>query len=52
MDEAERCHQVTVIHHGHVLIEGDPRVLLAQMPKGTATSFEDLFLAQLQKAST
>jgi ABC-2 type transport system ATP-binding protein len=52
MDEAERCHQVTVIHHGHVLIEGDPRGLLAQMPKGTATSFEDLFLAQLQKAST
>lgn len=28
MDEAERCHRVGLIHHGELLVEGEPQVLL------------------------
>jgi len=28
MDEAERCHRVGLVHHGRLLLEGDPRDLL------------------------
>jgi ABC-2 type transport system ATP-binding protein len=39
MDEAERCHKVTVLHHGKVLAEGDP----VKLARGHG-SFEDFFL--------
>jgi ABC-2 type transport system ATP-binding protein len=29
MDEAERCHRVGLIHHGRLLLEGEPGALLA-----------------------
>ncbi len=29
MDEAERCHRVGLVHHGRLLVEGDPRALIA-----------------------
>jgi len=29
MDEAERCHRVGLIHHGRLLLEGEPAALLA-----------------------
>ena len=29
MDEAERCHRVGLIHHGRMLLEGEPAALLA-----------------------
>ncbi len=30
MDEAERCSRVALVHHGKVLLEGEPRALLSQ----------------------
>jgi ABC-2 type transport system ATP-binding protein len=32
MDEAERCHRVGLIHHGRLLLVGEPRALLAAFP--------------------
>lgn len=29
MDEAERCHRVGLVHHGRLLLEGEPRALVA-----------------------
>ncbi len=29
MDEAERCHRVGLVHHGRLLLEGEPRALLS-----------------------
>jgi ABC-2 type transport system ATP-binding protein len=29
MDEAERCHRVGLIHHGRLLLDGEPHALLA-----------------------
>ena len=45
MDEAERCHRVGLVHHGRLLVEGEPQVLM----KGFA-SFEEAFLARLEEA--
>ena len=42
MDEAERCHRVGLVHHGKLVLEGDPAALM----RGRA-SFEEVFLAQL-----
>jgi ABC-2 type transport system ATP-binding protein len=42
MDEAERCHRVGLVHHGKLILEGDP----ASLMRGRA-SFEEVFLAQL-----
>jgi ABC-2 type transport system ATP-binding protein len=30
MDEAERCSRVALVHHGKVLLEGEPRALIAR----------------------
>ncbi len=46
MDEAERCHRVGLVHHGRLLLDGDP----AALTKGYA-SFEELFLARIEAAS-
>jgi ABC-2 type transport system ATP-binding protein len=35
MDEAERCHRVGLIHHGRLLLEGEPAALLAAFPEET-----------------
>ena len=32
MDEAERCHTVGILNHGHLLISGSPAELEAQLP--------------------
>jgi ABC-2 type transport system ATP-binding protein len=32
MDEAARCHRVGLIHHGRLLVEGEPPALLAAFP--------------------
>jgi ABC-2 type transport system ATP-binding protein len=32
MDEAARCHRVGLIHHGRLLLEGEPAALLAAFP--------------------
>jgi ABC-2 type transport system ATP-binding protein len=29
MDEAERCHRVGLVHHGRLLVEGEPHALIA-----------------------
>jgi ABC-2 type transport system ATP-binding protein len=29
MDEAERCHRVGLLHHGRLILEGEPRALIA-----------------------
>jgi ABC-2 type transport system ATP-binding protein len=42
MDEAERCHRVGLLHHGRLVLEGDPAALM----RGRA-SFEEVFLAQV-----
>ena len=42
MDEAERCHRVGLVHHGKLVLEGDPAALM----RGRA-NFEEVFLAQL-----
>jgi ABC-2 type transport system ATP-binding protein len=42
MDEAERCHRVGLVHHGRLVLEGDPAALM----RGRA-SFEEVFLAQV-----
>jgi ABC-2 type transport system ATP-binding protein len=53
MDEAERCQRVALIHHGRVLLEGEPGALLADFARGrpgATPTFEDLFLATLDTA--
>lgn len=40
MDEAERCHRVGLVHHGRLVLEGEPGALM----EGHA-SFEEVFLA-------
>jgi len=35
MDEAERCHRVGLIHHGRLLLAGEPRALLAGLEDET-----------------
>ena len=35
MDEAERCHRVGLIHHGRLLLNGEPRALLADLDDET-----------------
>jgi ABC-2 type transport system ATP-binding protein len=35
MDEAERCHRVGLIHHGRLLLDGEPRALLAKFEDET-----------------
>jgi ABC-type multidrug transport system ATPase subunit len=42
MDEAERCHRVGLVHHGRLLLEGEPR----ELARGFA-SFEALFLSRI-----
>jgi ABC-2 type transport system ATP-binding protein len=42
MDEAERCHRVGLVHHGQLVLEGDPRELM----RGHG-SFEALFLSRI-----
>jgi len=32
MDEAARCHRVGLMHHGRLLLEGEPQALLARFP--------------------
>ena len=44
MDEAERCNRVALVDRGRLLLEGEPRALLA---RHGAKTFEDLFLAQV-----
>jgi len=46
MDEAERCHRVGLVHHGRLLLQGDPRELM----KGFG-SFEELFLSRIGEAA-
>jgi len=55
MDEAERCHRVALVHHGRLLLEGEPSALLAEFAPTAASnngspSFEALFLACLERA--
>ncbi len=42
MDEAERCHRVGLVHHGRLVLEGDPAALM----RGHA-SFEEVFLERI-----
>ncbi len=44
MDEAERCHRVSLLHEGRVVAEGRPTELVAEL--GPRATFEDLFLAR------
>ena len=45
MDEAERCHRVGLVHHGRLVLEGEPRTLM----RGHAT-FEEVFIARIEEA--
>jgi ABC-2 type transport system ATP-binding protein len=45
MDEAERCHQVGLVHHGRLVLEGEPGALM----RGHA-SFEEVFLSRVEEA--
>jgi ABC-2 type transport system ATP-binding protein len=45
MDEAERCHRVGLVHHGRLILEGEPRALM----RGHA-SFEEVFIARVEEA--
>ncbi len=45
MDEAERCHRVGLVHHGRLVLEGEPRALM----RGHAT-FEEVFIARIEEA--
>ena len=45
MDEAERCDRVALVHHGKLLVEGEPRALLSASGHPT---FEALFVARLE----
>jgi ABC-2 type transport system ATP-binding protein len=42
MDEAERCHRVGLVHHGRLILEGEPQELV----RGRA-SFEEVFLERV-----
>jgi ABC-2 type transport system ATP-binding protein len=42
MDEAERCHRVGLVHHGRLVLEGEPAALM----RGHAT-FEEVFLSRV-----
>lgn len=44
MDEAERCHRVSLLHEGQVVAEGRPTDLVAEL--GPRATFEELFLAR------
>ena len=44
MDEAERCHRVALVHHGRVLLQGEPRALIDE---AGAKDFEGLFLSRI-----
>jgi ABC-2 type transport system ATP-binding protein len=44
MDEAERCHRVGLVHHGRLVLEGEPSVLM----QGHA-SFEEVFLSRIEE---
>jgi ABC-2 type transport system ATP-binding protein len=45
MDEAERCHQVGLVHHGRLVLEGEPGALM----RGHA-SFEEVCLSRVEEA--
>src|SRR5512133_2477847 len=45
MDEAERCHRVGLVHHGRLVLEGEPQELV----RGHA-SFEEVFLERVGAA--
>jgi ABC-2 type transport system ATP-binding protein len=53
MDEAERCHRVGLVHHGRLLVEGEPAALIAGFEDevyevhGGAREAVDLALAAL-----
>jgi ABC-2 type transport system ATP-binding protein len=44
MDEAERCHRVGLVHHGRLVLEGEPPALM----QGHA-SFEEVFLSRIEE---
>ncbi len=46
LDEAERCHRVTLLSDGRRVVEGDPVALTGAV---AATSFEDAFLTYLER---
>jgi len=45
MDAAARCHRVGLVHHGRLVLEGEPSALM----RGRA-SFEDVFIARIEEA--
>jgi ABC-2 type transport system ATP-binding protein len=45
MDEAERCDRVGLVHHGRMILEGEPAALM----RGHA-SFEEVFIARVEAA--
>jgi ABC-2 type transport system ATP-binding protein len=53
MDEAERCHRVGLVHHGRMLLEGEPARLLAGFERAghPRPSFEELFVSEIERAS-
>jgi ABC-2 type transport system ATP-binding protein len=46
MDEAERCTRVGLMDLGRLVVEGEPRALLARFGQAT---FEELFLSQVRR---
>ena len=53
MDEAERCHRVGLVHHGRMLLEGAPGLLLADFERSghARPSFEELFIDSIERAA-
>jgi len=56
MDEAERCHEVALVHQGRLLLAGDPQALLADFSRAQPSApapatFESVFLARLEQAA-
>ena len=47
LDEAERCHRVTLISDGRLVVEGDPGELTARV---SASNFAEAFLEYTERA--
>jgi ABC-type multidrug transport system ATPase subunit len=49
MDEAERCHRVSLMHAGTFIASGTPDELAASIDGGTPRSLEDVFIHHLTR---
>jgi len=52
MDEAERCHTVSLMHQGALIAQGPPAALVAALPGGGPGTLEDVFVHLLTGGRT